>query len=665
MDPSAQLHLAAGVGAAGLGVATWLQDPGRRRNRLFALLCAALAVWTVGAAMPGSGPWPDLPWHRAYLLGSCLAAPLALHFALAVTGRRRPPGLPLAVAYAAAVALWAAAWSPAPGRAWKMAAIVLLGSMLLAALGAVYRAGARLAPGPERRAYRWILAAGALAVAGGLSDFVPREWIPGFPYLGPPALLVFLLVVCAAVLRHRFLDVHSFLARAVALVAGAAAVAFVFHTVVRLTGGSFVVLFGTAVVVLLLARPVRQGLVSGMRGLLSSADPTAEALLSVSRRLASAESRADVWNALDAGREALPQRVRAEVFLRSRDGDRFEARYRSKPDEAGEDDVEADGAVPVFLGAERGPVTRSWLDREALEPGAERARQAGAAAEAMERRGDQMAVPLLRGERLEGWIAVAGLPGKAVTADVAAAFLAVGNQAVAALDRAEARESAERRRAMAAVGEMASGLAHEIRNPLAAIHGAVEALGPEAGPEDSKEMLEVIHEESARLGRVVGEFLEYARAGSPRREAVDLEAMAGRVARSAKLAGMDLTIRIEAAPGTPPAWADPHQVQRVFENLVRNAWQAAGTEGTLRIVLQPGDAGGVALRFEDDGPGMSEDDAAGCFEPFRTSRPDGTGLGLALVHRVVEQHGGTIRVEGRPGSGAAFVLTLPSEEAAP
>ena len=122
--------------------------------------------------------------------------------------------------------------------------------------------------------------------------------------------------------------------------------------------------------------------------------------------------------------------------------------------------------------------------------------------------------------------------------------------------------------------------------------------------------------------------------------------------RAAEVAGRGIHAEVHVAPGTPAARGDPDQLRRVFENLIRNAWEAAGSEGTLRIDLGPEGERRVSARIEDNGPGIADDEVPHLFQPFRTTRQGGTGLGLALVHRIVESHGGEIRVDGRPGRGA-------------
>jgi signal transduction histidine kinase len=322
-------------------------------------------------------------------------------------------------------------------------------------------------------------------------------------------------------------------------------------------------------------------------------------------------------------------------------------------------EVPAEGALPRLLVAERSPITRRLLEVESRE-GAEA--QRGIAADALSRMEDcraEMIVPLLGESRLVGWISVGGgEPERYLRAEVAAAFLAVGNQAVASLQRINAQEESRRRETLAAVGELAAGLAHEVRNPVAAIGGAAQAITPQATPEQAAEMLEVIKEETDRLGRVVGEFLDYARPQSPRREAVDLGEIARRVIRSTELADSRLVSDLEVSPDAPRVLGDPDQIRRAFENLIRNAREATGPGGRVRIRVSPEAAGSVAARFEDNGPGIPDDQLPLLFRPFHSNKPGGTGLGLALVHRIVESHGGEIRVDGRPGSGAVFTLVF-------
>jgi signal transduction histidine kinase len=322
-------------------------------------------------------------------------------------------------------------------------------------------------------------------------------------------------------------------------------------------------------------------------------------------------------------------------------------------------------ALARLLEADGFPLTRRILEQAVEDAHGEEGALASEALEQFRALGTELMGPLVREGRLVGWVGIGGgLPESYLTSEVSAELMVMANQAVAVLQRAEAVELAKRRQALAAVGEMAAGLAHEVRNPLGAIRGAAQFLVMEREGERAHEMLDVIQEETERLGRVVGEFLDYARPASPRREPVDLGEIVRRVLRVAEAAGPGLRAELSLAEGTPHALGDPDQIQRSFQNLVTNAREASNGALLLRIHLAPIGEGCVAIRFEDNGPGIAPEEIPRLFQPFHTTKRRGTGLGLALVHRIVEAHGGEIRIEGRPGQGAVFTLVLPAARSA-
>jgi len=650
-----------------MGVACLLADPTRRRNRLFAALCGALALWTLGVAANRADVMPlgGTVWGvRLFLFGSCLAAPLGLHMSLSLCWpRRKLPAYILASAYSLAGGLWIAAVFRKGGidRQWNSAAMILLGLILVLALAILLKKTLSIAPGPERRAFRFLTFASALVTVGGLSDFFPRGAL-AFPKFGPIALIIFLLVVAAMVLRYRFLDVDRFLAQAVALIAGAALFALVLFGVMNYTRPRFLPLLAVSLLAMFLLPATTRILLVGAKELLAKPNPVTEAFLEVSRQLPDAHSPDSIWKVLEDGREQLPEGVEVVLYLHDgRDEYRPRRLGREVATSPRREPVAPDHAVAVLLNEERCPLHRVQLADEIRESDrAEHRARAGEALTWMQEQRLTVVAPLFAKSELRGWLGVGGIPGRWVTADLAASIQAVGHQTVASLDRLEALEASERRKALAAVGEMAAGLAHEIRNPLAAIRGASQALeGDVASPEQAREMLEVIDEESDRLGRVVGEFLEYARPASPRREPVDLLAVAALVARDAALAGFNL--HIEIVPADPvEVCGDPDQIRRVFENLVRNAWEAGGDESSMTIMTGDDGREPTWIEFQDDGPGIAADDLPKLFQPFFTTRPTGTGLGLALIHRIMETHDGSVQVSSRPGSGTTFRLEFPA-----
>ncbi len=227
-----------------------------------------------------------------------------------------------------------------------------------------------------------------------------------------------------------------------------------------------------------------------------------------------------------------------------------------------------------------------------------------------------------------------------------------------------------RKAAKSAIG-MAEMLAHEIKNPLAGITGAAQLLAMNLAGND-RELTDLIVSECRRIVLLLERVEQFGNLSPPQCRPVNLHDALDRARRSAALgqaAGM--TFREDFDPSLPSTWADPDQLQQVFLNLITNAAQAAGKDGgtiTLRSyydqALRLRDHGGkgraLPLQVEiiDDGPGLPPEIADEIFEPFVSGRENGTGLGLALVSKIITDHGGLIGVRSRPGR-TVFRISLP------
>lgn len=218
---------------------------------------------------------------------------------------------------------------------------------------------------------------------------------------------------------------------------------------------------------------------------------------------------------------------------------------------------------------------------------------------------------------------------------------------------------------LAAVGQLAAGVAHEIRNPLTGMKLLVEAaLRPGHRSALTEEDLRVIHGEIVRLEETVEHFLSFARLPPPRRQVGDLREALPRPLELVRPRAIRQGVQIEVdAPGQPlRAELDPGQMHTVLVNLLFNALDAMPRGGKLRVSLQAeGDE--CLLRVWDTGPGIAPEMIDRLFTPFASTKPTGTGLGLSLVRRIVEEHGGRIRGENLPEGGACFTIALPRAEA--
>ncbi|HVY26908.1 MAG TPA: ATP-binding protein [Polyangiaceae bacterium] len=216
---------------------------------------------------------------------------------------------------------------------------------------------------------------------------------------------------------------------------------------------------------------------------------------------------------------------------------------------------------------------------------------------------------------------------------------------------------------LAAVGELAAAIAHEVRNPLAVIVNAVAGLRRSAVREEDRTMLlGIVDEEAARLNRLVTDLLRFARPVSVKRSPVSLLELANRSRSSAMLDGHQIVVQMDEDPELTTVWVDPSLFRLVFDNLVENACQAMKSGGTVQILVHRGQLRGeAAVRIEiaDSGQGMERGVRERALDPFFTTRPSGTGLGLPIVHRIIEAHGGEIQIESEEGQGTTVTLLLP------
>jgi two-component system sensor histidine kinase PilS (NtrC family) len=215
---------------------------------------------------------------------------------------------------------------------------------------------------------------------------------------------------------------------------------------------------------------------------------------------------------------------------------------------------------------------------------------------------------------------------------------------------------------LAAVGELAAGIAHEIRNPLASISGSVQVLSNEltVGPAERR-LMEIIVSESNRLSKILEEFLRFVR---PQERRVAIFDVAGSIKEVLDLFRLSDEVSDahhiddDVRPSSSPLSGDRDQIRQIIYNVAKNAVRAMPDGGTLTVEGRE-DGAWYSIKFRDTGRGMSEEEIARVFTPFSTAFDGGTGLGMAIVRRIVEDHGGAIDVESKPGEGTTVTVLLP------
>lgn len=286
---------------------------------------------------------------------------------------------------------------------------------------------------------------------------------------------------------------------------------------------------------------------------------------------------------------------------------------------------------------------------------------------------------ILAGGRLEALVEHRKKDGTLFPVEVRAGLLEIeGRKYILAFDRDvtvrnQTEAALQRSRQLAMVGQMAAGLAHEIKNPLAGIKVSMEVLMNELvlSPEDKAIFAQTVGEVQ-RIESLLKNLLNYARTPKPVFSLIDLNQQLENAMKNATLLlkspeyaatnskGLEFVRDLD--PALPMIMADPSQMQQMILNLLLNGMEATPAGGTITVRTSPGRGGTIELIIGDTGKGLSEEACTKVFRPFYTTKPKGSGLGLAITRRLVEQHHGEIEVASVLGQGTAFTITLPVEQ---
>ncbi|GAB4366585.1 MAG: hypothetical protein Kow00128_10220 [Deltaproteobacteria bacterium] len=588
-------------------------------------------------------------WHKVSLAAVMVIPPFVLRYAGAAV-RSRPRWY--SAVFVAGVWIGAAFILTIPNNRlfsspwWNIAALFYLCPYLGIALYIVVRHGFRANPSSiERKKFQF------LVVGGGIASLVaPLNFLPGtgvhFPPIAAFAILIFFYFMATGILHLHFFEFPDIVGRAIILVIQVFAFAVVFGLLEIASGRTFwFPLAGTFLIsfFLLTFYPVLMRKLGGI-----SSDLLVRESRRVQSRLGEAAKRfpecgtlseiahvvedglgevpfvgrAYLWirpeSGVDEGFGTLP--VRPEEYLRALS--RFTKRYprlrffehggRRATDVALWEDS-WDASFPIFLrGRLLGVALFLWKEKNPSF------------------REMELLIPFLEGIGL-------------------------------AVDNVRQKQGIRRKEHFATVGELAAGLAHEVRTPVGVIKGAAQYLSRDADPKD-REFLSIIVEEADRLNSVVTEFLEYARPEDRPRQTVPLrepvERALARLARERPEETKRIRLQSHLGDREIRVEVDPPGIERVVFNLLTNAVEAMPEGGDLIVSIQDGD-GQARVSVEDTGTGIREADRGNLFRPFFTTREGGVGMGLALCRRIVEENGGTIAVDSVPGKGSRFTVRFP------
>jgi two-component system sensor histidine kinase HydH len=539
----------------------------------------------------------------------------------------------------------------------------------------------------ERTRVGYLALGGFVATTLTLTDVLPRFGV-AWPAIGNVLGILYLYFLSQTLFRNRLIDLNELVGKMAVLgtlvVMLWAVYGFLLYWIgVGQKGLYLLNALVASFVILILFEPVRSWLENSInRWLLRQRTELRGRIETVRRELPTIVDVTDMVSRIMTALEESRRVTDASVYLLDSDGAGFDRAglIGQTPPER----LDANAERGLLDRVRQGYIDKDQLQREldelATAPDAETKR---APLIALKNRIDEMHAgvifPLLGSAETEQGPWLLGLfcvrddrTESAFDADDVDTFRQLAIGAARVIESSQAYERVKERDRLAALGEMAAGLAHEIRNPLGAIKGAAQLLGKPSSAEETKEFLEIIVEEANRLNNVVTRFLDYARSERPGREGagkVDLNQVVRKteqLLRQEQTKNIELRLRIDEQ--LPQIAGDPESLMQVFLNLGQNALQAMPDGGTLEILTtrrrrsRLGYGQFAEVRFRDTGIGIPRDKLKKLFIPFYTTKQKGTGLGLAISHRIVNQHGGTIEVRSTIGQGSTFSVFLPAAE---
>jgi two-component system sensor histidine kinase HydH len=671
---------------------------GRRAiHWLFAAFATDVAFWYTSQSL--AYMLKDTIWDRATAVLTVLLPQFAVHLFQAIVpvegGGSRSSQLSR---YATAAGVFMLALELSPYRDEPVAlalAYVYVFGLLAAALVTLARRGQQSPSRAIRDRVRFLVVVGALATTFTLADFLSFLGGPvkQLPPIGAVLATVFLFVLAESLTRPRLADLYEMAGRLLVSTALAFCLAGIFYLFVTYVGrfNTYLNAVLAAIVFLVLFEPLQTEVETRIHQFFFRERYDLETTVTeLRRRLAHVLEIDEMVATVLGGLERSRRATSVAIYLRDQDANGFDVV----------------GSV--------GAVAPKRLESLALRPLLEKLQtNASISLEEVAREQKEADVPLLtaaqslgamkgsvllavRGddEELVGLICVADDRVRdAFTPEEIVLLETVGAQIGVAIANSRVYTRMKERDRLAALGAMAAGLAHEVKNPLGAIKGAAQLLEEldegASGDPNSREFIGIILEEVNRLDRVVGSFLDYARPNAGNPIPLDINAAVKRTVQIlSSQPNADVDIRLELAEGIARTRIDPEQFRQVLINLIRNAIQAMDGQGRVTVstaqrrvqsraawaspppsdrsaVGRPEDTEFVEVSIRDTGPGISQKVLKNLFIPFFTTKAQGTGLGLAISQSIVQNVGGTIDVQTHAETGTTFTIVLPSAGYAP
>ena len=675
--------VAAIVGLA-VGGAVLLRDARRSVHVLFATFAFNVAVQRLFNFLGATQESSSLLRWAAMLAAVSLPA-TAQRFFRAFLGDEAGPPPMSRITLAGAVVLYLALLSslflqtPVHTNQWFYAGLltyIFVGLYL--SVYYLYRRYRRTPSRVEKTRLLYLLVGGMATVTAAALDLVP--WMPS---LGNILITIYLYFLSQTLVRYRLLDLNELLGRMVVLAALASIATLIFGLLlIKLVDLNEIgLLFLNALIastaIIIVFEPLRALLERVVNRWMF------QEKYELFRRIESL--RSDLMNVIDV-RDLVPRvlsaledsrRVtHASMYIVDPDGSAYDLIGHVGPRPEGRIDAVAHRGFLERL-RRAGVVSIEGLERELLALRNKQGEEREAlllVVRVLELLNGSVVLAILGEEQLLGMLVLRDERlREAYSSEEIELFRSVAASIGVTLQNSQIYERMKERDRLAALGQMAAGLAHEIRNPLGSIKGAAQYLQPVEGQKpdaSTREFLDIIVEEVDRLNKIVSQFLDYARPYRGEQSPLDVNDVVRKTIYliEKERSGSRVEIVMNLLDALPPVRADAQQLRQVFLNLTINAFDAMPQGGRLQVstglrrsTRRGATAAFLEIRFRDDGVGIPPPDLRNLFIPFFTTKEKGTGLGLPISQRIIENHGGTIEVRSQPGSGSTFTVLLPVE----
>jgi signal transduction histidine kinase len=675
--------VAAIVGLA-VGGAVLLRDPRRSVHALFATFAFNVAIQRLLMFLSSSQDSGSLLRWAAILAAVSLPATAQKFFRAFLGDDAGPPPMSRITLVGAALlylVLLSSLFLATPIHTSKWFYVCFLTYVFLGLYLSIYYLYRRYRRTPsrvEKIRLLYLLVGGLATVTASILDLVP--WAPS---VGNIFITIYLYFLSQTLVRYRLLDLNELLGRMVVLAALASISTIIYGLLlIKLVDLNEIgLLFLNALIastaIIIVFEPLRSMLERVVNRWMF------QEKYELFRRIESL--RADLMNVIDV-RDLVPRvlsaledsrRVtHASMYIVDPDGSAYDLIGHVGPRPEGRIDAVAHRGFLERL-RRAGVVSIEGLERELLALRNKQGEEREALlllVRVLELLNGSVVLAILGEEQLLGMLVLRDERlREAYSSEEIELFRGVAASIGVTLQNSQVYERMKERDRLAALGQMAAGLAHEIRNPLGSIKGAAQYLQPVEGqnPDAStREFLDIIVEEVDRLNKIVSQFLDYARPYRGDQSPLDVNDVVRKTINliEKERSGSKVEIVMNLHEGLPPVRADAQQLRQVFLNLTINAFDAMPQGGRLQVstglrrsTRRGASAAFLEIRFRDDGIGIPPADQRNLFIPFFTTKEKGTGLGLPISQRIIENHGGTIEVRSQPGSGSTFTVLLPVE----